>query len=351
MFHLPEVSRGLLAAALTLALACLPIGLRAQEITGAGATFPAPLYTAWGQAAESAIGVRLNYQELTSGTGISQLVNRTVDFGASDEPLDPERLKAGNLLQFPAVLGAVVVVVNIPGVEANQLRLTGDIVGDIYLGKITRWDDPRIEALNPELKLPGLPIVPIFRAGTSGTSYIFTSYLSAVSPAWKQHPGVGPSVHWDAGFGARGNSNESLTVRTLKGGIGYVASAYATQHHLVTVRLRNKAGRFVEPARAAFEAAAANADWKHAPDFAVSLIDQGGEQTWPMVSATFILLPRNPKDPASSVAVIKFFDWAYAKGGRMAEDLGYLPLPAAVEDAVRQTWRDGVKMPDGKPAL
>jgi phosphate transport system substrate-binding protein len=337
--------------ALAIVLAVSPIVAHSQEITGAGASFPAPLYTAWGQAADPAIGVRLNYQGLTSGTGVSQVVARTVDFGASDAPVAPQRLQSANLLQFPTVIGAVVVVVNIPGIEANQLKLTGELIGDIYLGKVTKWNDPRIADLNPDLKLPALAIVPIFRAGTSGTNFVFTSYLSAVSPVWKRHPGVGPSVHWDAGFGTRGSSNESLTVQTIRGGIGYVASSYATQHHLVTVRLRNKAGRFVEPARPAFEAAAARADWKTAPDFAVNLIDQGGDQTWPIEAATFILLPRDPKDAASSAAVIKFFDWAFAEGGRTAEEKGYLPLPPSVQDAVRQAWRTEVKTPDGKPVL
>jgi phosphate transport system substrate-binding protein len=339
----------LVTAALAIALAWSPVEAGAQEITGAGASFPAPLYTAWGQAAGSAIGVRLNYQGLTSGTGVSQVAGRTVDFGASDAPVPPQRLQAANLLQFPTVIGAVVVVVNIPGIKPNQLKLTGEIIGDIYLGKISEWNDPRIVALNPDLKLLALPIVPLFRAGSSGTNFVFTSYLAAVSPAWKRHPGVGPSVHWDAGFGTRGSSNESLSVRTLDGSIGYVGSAFATQHHLVTVQLRNKAGRFVEPARAAFEAAAARADWKNAPDFAVNLIDQDGEQTWPMVAATFVLLPRDPKDAASSANVIRFFDWAYSNGGKTAEDLGYLPLPADVQDAVRQTWRAEVKRPDAKP--
>ena len=220
----------LVTAALAIALAWSPVEAGAQEITGAGASFPAPLYTAWGQAAGSAIGVRLNYQGLTSGTGVSQVAGRTVDFGASDAPVPPQRLQAANLLQFPTVIGAVVVVVNIPGIKPNQLKLTGEIIGDIYLGKISEWNDPRIVALNPDLKLLALPIVPLFRAGSSGTNFVFTSYLAAVSPAWKRHPGVGPSVHWDAGFGTRGSSNESLSVRTSR-----------RQHRLCRERLRNSA--------------------------------------------------------------------------------------------------------------
>ncbi len=336
---------------LAIALAALPLAARAQEITGAGATLPAPLYHAWGQAAETAIGIRLNYQAFSSGTGVTQIVNRTVDFGASDEPIATERLQSDHILQFPTVVGAVVVIVNIPGVQANQLKLTGEVIAGIYLGKITRWNDPRIAELNPDLKPPGLAIVPIFRAGTSGTNFVFTSYLSAVEPEWRQHVGAATSVHWPAGEGARSNSNAGLTVGSIVGAIGYTASAYAAQNHLVTVQLRNKAGKFVTPDREAFTAAAANADWKNARNYAVNLIDRGGDRTWPIAAATFVLLPENPHDAAAAGNVIKFFDWAYTNGGKTAEELNYIPLPPDVQDAVRHAWKSSIKGPDGKPVL
>jgi phosphate transport system substrate-binding protein len=340
----------LVYAVLAIALS-LSGAAQAQQITGAGATFPAPLYAAWGQAAQAPTGIRLNYQSIGSGGGQNQILNRTVDFGASDAPVNPERLQSGNLLQFPTVTGAVVLIVNIPGVELNQLRLTGDVLGDIYLGRIRNWNDPRIAELNPNLALPRLTIAPIFRAEGSGTTFIFTSYLSAVSPAWQERVGGGTSVNWPAGSGARGNDGVASTVRNIRGGIGYVENAFATQNNLVTAQLRNKAGLFVKPTHEAYKAAAASADWKNAPNFAVSLIDQAGDQTWPIVAATFILVPKDPRDPVRSANVLRFFDWAYAHGGQIAEDLEYLPLPAEVQDAVRQAWKDNVKGADGKPVF
>jgi phosphate transport system substrate-binding protein len=341
----------ILTAVLVTALAAAPLAARAQQITGAGATLPAPLYAAWGHAAESAIGIRLNYQAFSSGTGATQVLARTVDFGASDEPIAAGHLESDHLLQFPTVIGAVVVIVNVPGVQVNQLRLTGEIIAAIYIGKITRWNDPRIAELNKDLSLPGLAIVPIFRAGTSGTNFVFTSYLAAAEPAWRQRVGVGPSVGWPAGAGARSNSNAGLTVSSIVGAIGYTASAYATQSHLVTVQLRNKAGQFVTPNREAFQAAAAYADWKHAANFAVNLIDPGGDRAWPIAAATFVLLPENPHDAAAAANVVRFFDWAYTNGGKTAEDLDYIPLPPEVQDAVRQAWKTSIKGPDGKPVL
>jgi phosphate transport system substrate-binding protein len=340
-----------LVAVLAVTVAALPMAAQGQQITGAGATLPAPLYNAWGHAAESAIGIRLNYQAFSSGTGATQVLNRTVDFGASGEPIGAEQLQSAHLLQFPTVIGAVVVIVNIPGLQANQLKLTGELIAAIYLGKITRWNDPRIAAINPDLRLPGLAVVPIFRAGTSGTNFVFTSYLSAIDPAWRQHVGSGTSVRWPAGAGARSNSNAGLTVSSIAGAIGYTGSAYATQTRLVTAQLRNKAGQFVKPNREAFAAAAASADWKNAANFAVDLIGQGGDRSWPMVAATFVLLPEDPRDAASSANVIRFFDWAYANGGKTAEDLDYIPVPPGVQDAVRQAWKASVKGSDGKPVL
>jgi phosphate transport system substrate-binding protein len=322
-----------------------------QTITGAGATFPAPVYTKWGEAAKSAAGIELNYQAIGSGGGQNQILNRTVDFGASDAPMDAAKLESGNLLQFPTVMGAVVPIVNIPGVDADKMKLTGEMLADIYAGVITKWNDPKLVEMNKELKLPNLAIAPVHRADGSGTSFVFTSYLSAASADWKSKVGAATSVNWPAGTGAKGNDGVAATVRNVKGGIGYVENAYATQNKLVTVQLRNHAGQFVAPSMESFEAAAKNADWAGAKNYAVNLIDQPGATSWPIVSATFILLPKDPKDAGRSAGVIKFFDWAYKNGGQIAASLEYIPLPSAVQDAVRGAWRSQVKGPDGKPVL
>jgi phosphate transport system substrate-binding protein len=320
----------------------------AQQITGAGATFPAPVYAKWGEAARTATGVELNYQAIGSGGGQNQISNRTVDFGASDAPMDAAKLASANLLQFPAVMGAVVPIINLPGVNADQMKLTGELLADIYLGRITKWNDPKLVALNEGMTLPATDIAPVYRADGSGTSYVYTSYLAAVSADWKAKVGVGTSVKWAAGAGAKGNDGVAATVKNTRGGIGYVENAYATQNHLTTVQLRNKAGKFVPPTMASFAAAAAAGDWTSAQNYAVSLIDLGGDTSWPIVSATFILLPKDPKDAAKSAAVMKFFDWAYTSGGAIATQLDYVPLPQTVQDAVRGAWHAQV-MADGKP--
>jgi phosphate transport system substrate-binding protein len=322
----------------------------AQQITGAGATFPNPIYQKWGEAAQKAIGVQLNYQSVGSGAGLTQARNRTVDFGASDAPMPAAQLEEHRLLQFPTVMGSLVAIVNVPGVQDNKMKLTGEILADIYLGKITRWNDPRLVELNPELNLPGLAIAPVYRADGSGTTFVWVSYLSAVSPEWKGKVGVGTSVKWPAGTGARGNEGVAGTVRNTRGAIGYVENAYAIQNKLVSTQLRNKAGNFVVPSHESFIAAAENADWT-APNFAANLIDQQGAKSWPIVSPTFILLPKDPKDTTRSANVMKFFDWAYANGAKLAEELEYIPLPKAVHDAVREAWKTQVKGPDGKPVM
>lgn len=322
-----------------IAVAALPVGARAQQITGAGATFPAPVYAKWGEAAKAATGLELNYQAIGSGGGQNQIINRTVDFGASDAPVEPDRLTKNNLLQFPTVMGAVVPIVNIPGVAADQLKLTGDLLADIYLGKITKWNDAKLAALNPGVTLPNLAIAPVYRADGSGTTYVFTSYLSAVSPDWKDKVGASTSVKWAAGNGAKGNDGVAATVRQVHGGIGYVENAFATQNKLVTTQLRNKAGQFVAPTLPSFIAAAESGDWKNAPNYAVNLIDTPGATSWPIVSATFILLPKDAKDPTHSANVEKFFDWAYTNGSDIASSLQYVPLPKAVQDAVRASWK------------
>ncbi len=323
----------------------------AQQITGAGATFPAPVYTKWGEAAKAATGIELNYQAIGSGGGQNQILNRTVDFGASDAPMDPAKLTEGRLLQFPTVMGAVVVIVNLPDVKPNELKLTGEILADIFAGNITKWNDPKLVELNPGVKLPSLAIAPVHRADGSGTTFVFTSYLSAVSPEWKSKVGANTSVNWPAGAGAKGNDGVAATTHNTRGGIGYVENAYATQNHLITTQLRNKAGHFVEPTIANFSAAATNGDWAGAKNYAVSLIDLPGDTSWPIVSTTFIELPKDPKDPARSANVLKFFDWAYSKGDSIASSLEYIALPEPVKAAVRSAWRSEIKGPDGKPVM
>ncbi|MBP0445908.1 phosphate ABC transporter substrate-binding protein PstS [Roseomonas sp. SSH11] len=306
------------------------------QITGAGASFPNPVYQRWGEGAKAA-GLQLNYQSVGSGAGVNQIRNRTVDFGASDAPLSQQQLTEGNLMQFPTVMGAVVAIVNIPGVAEDQLRLTGELLAEIYLGKITRWNDQKIAELNNGVTLPNLAIAPVYRADSSGTSFVFTSYLSAVSSEFKDKVGAGTSVRWPTGAGARGNEGVAGTVRNTRGGIGYVENAYATQNKLATAQLRNKAGRFVKPTMESFQAAASNANWSVA-GMAASIIDQQGENSWPIVSPTFILVPTNPQDPARTTAVMRFFDWAFKNGSDAARQLEYIPLPETVQNAVRSAW-------------
>ena len=317
----------------------LPLAARAQgaQITGAGASFPNPIYQKWAEAARGPAGIQLNYQSVGSGAGINQIRNRTVDFGATDAPLTAQQLTEGNLLQFPTVMGSVVPIVNLPGIEADQLKLTGDVLAEIFLGKITRWNDAKIAALNAGVTLPPLAIAPVYRADGSGTTFVFTSYLSAVSADWRGGPGAATSVRWPVGNGARGNEGVAGGVRNTRGGIGYVENAYATRNNLTTTQLRNKDGNFVKPTMEAFLAAASNADWS-VPGFAANIIDQAGAASWPIVSPTFILLPTNPSDAARSAAVRRFFDWAYTNGDAMARELEYIPLPDATKTAIRAAW-------------
>jgi len=340
----------LVRAALAIALAgCFAAAAEAQQITGAGATFPAPVYSAWGEAAKEATKIELNYQAIGSGGGQNQILNRTVDFGASDAPMAPDKLESGHLLQFPTVMGAVVPIVNIPGVKPGELKLTGELLAAIYLGEISKWNDPKLVEMNRGVTLPSIAIAPVYRADGSGTTFVFTSYLSAVEPAWKEKVGAATSVKWLVGNGAKGNDGVAALVHQVRGGIGYVEFAYAAKNGLTTTQLRNKAGKFVVPTPATFAAAASQADWGGAKNYAVSLIDLPGDTTWPILSTTFIELPKDPKDPAHSLAVMSFFDWAYKNGGKQALDLEYVPLPEAVQDAVRASWRAEIKGPDGAP--
>lgn len=340
-----KLTRILSAAALTLGLSSAAF---AGDITGAGATFPAPVYQAWAVAYKEKTGTGLNYQSIGSGAGQTQIFNRTVDFGASDAPVATDKLAAQKLLQFPAVIGSVVAIVNLDGVAANQINLTGPVLADIYLGKITKWNDPKIVALNKGSQLPDLAIVPVYRSDGSGTTFVFASYLSAVSPEWKSSVGAATSVQWPAGAGGKGNEGVAGTVKNTKGAVGYVEYIYASSNSLITTQLQNKAGKFVAPTVPSFQAAAANADWAGAKDFAASMIDTPGETTWPITSATFILLPKEPKSGPQAAEVIKFFDWAFKDGGAIAEKLHYIPLPADVANRVREAWKTEVKA-DGKP--
>jgi phosphate transport system substrate-binding protein len=329
---------------LAIAMAGLVAVATAQtvQITGAGSSFAAPIYAKWAEAASGAVGVKLNYQAIGSGAGINQINNRTVDFGASDMPVAADQLAAHRLMQFPTVIGGVDIIVNIPGVKPNELKLTGPILADIYLGNITKWNDKQITALNPGLKVPNLAIAPVRRADGSGTTFVFTDYLGTQSPDWKSKVGSATSVNWPVGAGAKGSDGVAGTVKQIRGGIGYVESAYAEQNHLTTVLLRNQAGQFVAPTMAAFEAAAANADWSKVQNFAIDLNDQPGAESWPIASATFVLLPTDPKDANQSAAVKKFFDWGFTHGNDIARQLLYVPLPDSVHDAIRAAWKEKV---------
>ena len=325
--------------ALAIGLTSLGVAQADSQITGAGSTFAAPIYAKWGEASAATTGVKLNYQAIGSGAGINQINNRTVDFGASDMPVAADQLKEHKLMQFPTVIGGVDIIVNLPDVKANELKLTGELIADIYLGKITKWNDPKIAALNPGLKLPSAAIAPVYRADGSGTTFVFTDYLSMQSPDWKSKVGSSTSVKWSAGTGAKGSDGVAGTVHNVKGGIGYVESAYAEMNHLTTTQLRNKAGQFVTPNMDSYKAAAASADWSKVQNFAIDLNDQSGDKSWPIESATFVLLPTDPKDPNQSAATKKFFDWGFTHGDDIAVQLLYIPLPASVKDAVRAAWK------------
>jgi phosphate transport system substrate-binding protein len=333
--------------ALAITLAGFSYAAQAQEITGAGSSFAAPIYGKWAEAAQGVVGVKLNYQAIGSGGGINQINNRTVDFGASDMPVAADQLTEHKLVQFPTVIGGVVMAVNVPGVQTDQLKLTGELLADIYLGTITKWNDPKIVALNKGLTLPNLAIAPVHRADGSGTTFVFTDYLSIVNPEWKAKIGSSTSVNWPVGSGAKGSDGVAGTVKQVRGGIGYVESAYATQNHLTMTLLSNKAGSFVAASMKSYAAAAASADWSKVQNFAIDLNDQPGAESWPIESATFVLLPTDPKDPAQSGRVTGFFDWAFSHGGDIATELLYVPLPTTVQNAIRATWKaqlPGAKM-------
>jgi phosphate transport system substrate-binding protein len=321
----------------------------AIDISGAGATFPYPIYAKWADAYKKETGIGLNYQSIGSGGGIKQIKAKTVTFGASDMPLQPKEVQSSGLVQFPTVIGGDVPVVNIEGIKSGELKLDGETLAKIFLGQITKWDDPAIKKLNPTAKLPSQAIAVVHRSDGSGTTFIFTDYLSKVSPEWKDKVGANTSVEWPVGIGAKGNEGVANNVAQTGGSIGYVEYAYAKQNKMTSVNMINKDGKTVAADAASFQAAAANADWEKAENFYVILTNQPGAQSWPIAGATFILIHTQPQDPAAAAEALKFFAWAYAKGGKMAEDLDYVPMPQNVVAAIEKIWATQIKNANGQP--
>jgi len=324
--------RYLTAIAASVALAGAGVA-QAETISGAGATFPAPVYAKWAEMYKAQTGNSLNYQSIGSGGGIRQITANTVDFGATDKPLKPDDLATNNFVQFPTVIGGVVPVVNIPGIQSGQIKMTGPLLSDIFRGVVKKWNDPLVAKYNPGLKLPNLPITVIHRSDGSGTTFIWTSYLAAKAPRWQAEVGANDSVAWPTGLGGKGNEGVAAFVKQTPGSIGYVEYAYAKLNNLTYTQVQNKAGKYVSPTAPAFAAAAAGAKWQSAPGFYLLLIDQAGPDAWPISGATFILLHKNQ---AKGKQVLDFFDWAYKNGDQAASDLAYVPLPASVKDTVRK---------------
>lgn len=318
----------------------------AQEITGAGASFPAPIYSKWASDYNKATGVKVNYQSIGSGGGIRQIDAKTVDFGASDMPQTDEVLKTKGQMQFPTVIGGVVPVINVKGISPGQMRLNGQVLGDIYLGKITKWNDAAIKALNPSLDLPDAAIAPVRRADGSGTTFLFTNYLSKVNAEWKAKVGEGTAVNWPVGAGGKGNEGVAAFVARLPNSMGYVEYSYVKQNKLNFVLLQNAAGTFVRPEDDAFKAAAAGADWSKT--FFHILTNQSGKDSWPITGATFILMHQKQDKPANAAEVLKFFNWAYKNGDKTAQELDYVPMPDSTMAAIEKAWGD-IKDASGKP--
>ena len=342
-----KLFRTLTAAGFVAAAAITPAF--AIDISGAGATFPYPIYAKWADTYKKETGNGLNYQSIGSGGGIKQIQAKTVTFGASDMPLKPEELKKAGLVQFPTVIGGDVPVVNLEGIKSADLKLDGDTLAKIFLGQITKWDDAAIKKLNPSAKLPAQAIVVVHRSDGSGTTFIWTDYLSKVSADWKSKVGANTSVEWPVGIGAKGNEGVANNVANTKGSIGYVEYAYAKQNKLTTVSMINKDGKTVAPNSESFQAAAASADWEKTDGFYIILTDQTGANSWPIAGATFILIHKQPQDPAAATEALKFFAWAYAKGAKMAEDLDYVPMPSNVIAAIQKIWAAEIKDASGKP--
>jgi len=320
----------------------------AGNITGAGATFPYPVYAKWAEAYHAQTGVAMNYQSIGSGGGIKQIQAQTVDFGATDAPLTPESLNKSGLVQFPAVMGGVVPVINLPGVSAGQLKLSGEVLANIFMGKIKKWNDPKIAAENKGLKLPSKSIFTVHRADGSGTTFIFTNYLSKTSPDWKKNIGAGKAISWKGGMGGKGNEGVASFVQRTKGSIGYVEYAYALQNKMSVVQMKNHDGNFVKASDDSFKAAAANAKWDADKGFYEILTNQPGKDSWPITGATFILMHKTQENASTGKSVLEFFDWAFTNGDKMASDLDYVPLPEKVTEMIRNAWNKQIKDTKGK---
>jgi phosphate transport system substrate-binding protein len=320
----------------------------ATDITGAGATFPFPIYAKWAEDYKKATGASMNYQSIGSGAGIRQIQAKTVDFGASDAPLSKEQLDKDGLIQFPAIIGGVVPVVNVEGIGPGQMRFTGPLLADIYLGKVKMWNDAAITALNPTLKLPAEPITVVRRSDGSGTTFLWVDYLAKVSPEWKSKVGVGTAVSWPEGVGGKGNEGVAAYVQRIKGSIGYVEYAYAKKNKMAHTAVRNRDGNFVQPDDKTFQAAAASADWGKVPGMGIVLTDQPGKDAYPITGASFIMMHKAQANADKGMAVMKFFDWAFANGDKAALDLEYVPMPDSVVALIRNVWRAEIKGPNGQ---
>jgi phosphate transport system substrate-binding protein len=339
----------LLGAAVAVSSMVAPMAAEAADISGAGATFPYPVYAKWADTYKKETGVGLNYQSIGSGGGIKQIKAKTVTFGATDAPLPGKELDESGLAQFPMVMGGIVPVVNLEGIKPGELVIDGPTLAKIFLGEVKSWDDPAVAKLNPNTKLPKQAIAIVHRSDGSGTTYNFTYYLAEVAPDWKTKVGTNTAVQWPSGIGAKGNEGVANNVAQTKGSIGYVEYAYAKQNKLTFTNMVNKSGKTVSPTSETFQAAAANADWKSQPGYGVILANQPGDKSWPMTAATWILLYKKPQDPAATGEALKFFAWSYAKGGKMAEELDYVPMPANVVADVQKMWTAEVKDASGKP--
>ena len=342
------ITAKLIAAAAGLCAAFAFSSASATDISGAGATFPYPVYAKWADTYKKETGDNLNYQSIGSGGGIKQIQAKTVTFGASDMPLTAEQLDKNGMIQFPTVMGGVVPVVNLDGIKPGEIVLDSNALANIYLGKITKWNDPALTKLNPSVKLPNQAIAVVHRSDGSGTTFVFTEYLSKVNPAFKSTVGSNTSVQWPVGLGGKGNEGVAGSVANTKGAIGYVEYAYVKQNKMTYTKMINRDGKAVDPGSAAVQSAAAGADWAGTPGMAVIITNAPGALSWPMASATFILMYKQPKDAAASTAALKFFDWAYKNGDKLAEDLDYVPMPDAVVNLIHKVWSTEIKGADGK---
>jgi len=346
------MTKTILRAALGTAVAIgVSASVRAADISGAGATFPYPIYAKWADAYKKETGNGLNYQSIGSGGGIKQIRAKTVTFGATDAPLKADELQKDGLVQWPMVMGGIVPVVNLDGVKPGELALDGPTLAKIFLGEIKTWDDASIKALNPNAKLPSSAIAVVHRSDGSGTTFNFTNYLAKASPDWKSKVGENTAVEWPGGIGAKGNEGVANNVANTKGAIGYVEYAYAKQNKLTYTNMKNHDGKVVSPTSPSFQAAAANADWTKAPGFYQILTDQPGAESWPITAATFILMPKQPQDPTAAKEALKFFDWAFTKGSKMAEELDYIPMPENVVALIKKEWATDIKDAGGNPLM